>query len=349
MSSRRISKPTLMPRVKYEEWKPQAEALEIIEQANAICRRYTLQGYDLTLRQLYYQFVARDLIPNNIHSYNKLGAVINRARMAGLLDWSYIVDRTRHLSGTSHWLSPESAIKSAAKRFAQDKWRDQPYRVEVWVEKEALAGVIARVAIRNDVDFFSCRGYVSQSEMWGAAQRIRRYIEQGQPVVVLHLGDHDPSGIDMTRDMTDRMHTFIDQDFLNAHPEKFPNGKATVKDIRKAMGALCSGHTSFRIKRIALNMKQVQQYQPPPNPAKLTDSRVGKYIERFGRQSWELDALEPQVLDTLIEENILKYRDNTKWVAAKKKETQHRETMVKVAGQWKDIVKNLENPPKPAA
>lgn len=174
---------------RYEEWTPRGAAVDLIASAEGICESYRTQGYDLTLRQLYYQFVSRGLIPNNQQSYKQLGSVINKARMAGLLDWDYIVDRTRNLRGTSHWSDPASVVRSAAYSYRLDKWSDQPVRVELWVEKEALAGVIERTAAELDLDWFACRGYVSQSEQWAAGRRFLNYIENGQRIVVLHLGD----------------------------------------------------------------------------------------------------------------------------------------------------------------
>ena len=278
-----------MPEIAYESWSPSTKSQELVHHAQRICLEYVQSGYDLTLRQLYYQFVSRDLIPNNQRSYKNLGGVINRARMAGLLDWSYIVDRTRNLKDLPHWASAGSVLRSAANGFMLDRWKDQPYRIEVWIEKDALTGVIEGVCDELDVPFFSCRGYTSQSELWRAARRQHDYHHAGQEGVVIHLGDHDPSGIDMTRDIIDRMHTF------GAFPE---------------------------MRRIALNWDQVQAYDPPPNPAKLSDSRAESYIYEFGSESWELDALEPAVMNDLIRDTIYEYRDVDV----------HDETMVKEQG-----------------
>jgi hypothetical protein len=162
-------------------------------------------------------------------------------------------------------------MQAAARSFALDKWAKQPTRIEVWVEKEALAGVVGQAADRHDVPWFSCRGYVSQSELWAAGARLKGYIAKGQNVVVLHLGDHDPSGIDMTRDIKDRLELFIETDWLY---EEMTVNKATVGEIRADMVVRCEGRLPLEVRRIALNMDQVEEYDPPPNPAKLTDSRV---------------------------------------------------------------------------
>lgn len=330
-------------KIAYETWNPGPDAITVIRQADEICRDYAAQGYDLTLRQLYYQFVARDLIPNTMRSYKRVGDIVNKARLAGYLDWNYIVDRTRNLRSVSHWTSPGSIISSAARSFALDKWDDQPVRVEVWVEKEALAGIVGQVAERNDVAWFSCRGYVSQSEIWGAAQRHFGYIQNGQRVVVIHLGDHDPSGIDMTRDIRDRLQAFIDRDWLNAHASDFPGDSTTLAELRMHIaqhaGAIYGDH--LEVRRIALNMDQVEQYGPPPNPAKLTDSRANGYLAEYGHQSWELDALDPAVLDALIEENIHGLIDWDLYESQQQVEAEHRDLLEAASRRWTDVAAML--------
>lgn len=333
-----------MPRITYKRWNPGADALSVISEANSICADYATRGYDLTLRQLYYQFVSRALIPNTQQSYKRLGDIVNNARLAGLMDWDYIVDRTRNLRSNSHWRTPGGIIRSAADSFALDKWSDQPARVEVWVEKEALAGIVEQVASRWDCAWFSCRGYVSQSELWGAAQRHHRYLADGQRVVVVHLGDHDPSGIDMTRDITDRLLLFTHQDWLN---RMMPEDDEPVYDrditdhIRIFAGIEGSGHEPIEVHRIALNMDQIEQYNPPPNPAKLTDSRASDYIETYGPDSWELDALDPAVLDALIEGAIIAELDMTAFEARRDAEDTDRRTLSAASDRWGEIVTML--------
>ncbi|WP_405909604.1 hypothetical protein OG742_37380 [Streptomyces sp. NBC_00828] len=278
--------------------------LELVTMADRICREYASQGFDLTLRQLYYQFVARDVIANKQTEYKRLGSIINDARLAGLLDRAFIVDRTRNLRGLSHWDDPRSVIQSAAYGYRTERWAPQPYRVEVWIEKDALVGVIAGACERNDVDYFSCRGYTSQSELWGAAQRMIRHQRNGQKQIVIHLGDHDPSGVDMTRDISDRLTLF---------------------------GA------DVDVRRIALNMDQIEEHQPPPNPAKLTDSRATGYIREYGLSSWELDALEPTLLDRLIEDEIWAWRDAGLWDQETQVMERERTLLEAVATRWDDV------------
>ena len=253
--------------------------LTIIDAANVIIAEYQAQGFSLTLRQLYYQFVARALLPNTQQSYDRLGSIINNARLAGLMDWYAIEDRTRERKRNSHWDNPRGVIESARDSYGIDMWSNQPERVEVWIEKEALVGVIEDTCRALDVPFFACRGFVSQSEQWRAGKEFR---DPKQHIVILHLGDHDPSGIDMTRDNFERLRMFSDD--------------------------------NVTVERIALNMDQIRKYNPPPNPAKVTDSRYKAYLRDYGPDSWELDALEPKVMTNLITEKVANHRDDTLYV-----------------------------------
>ncbi len=257
-----------------------AASLAMIDQANKIIEEYQAAGFDLTLRQLYYQFVARGLIPNTQRSYKRLGKIISNARLAGLTDWNAIVDRTRNLKGNSHWSSVGNIIRSCAYGYRLDVWADQPIQVEVWIEKEALIGVIEKPCMELDIPFFACRGYVSQSELRSAGVRAKdRMLLNDQETVIIHLGDHDPSGVDMTRDNDDRMRLFSED------------------------------YGVTEVVRIALNWDQIEEYTPPPNPAKTTDSRARDYIAKYGEDSWELDALEPQVIDQLIRDEVALHID----------------------------------------
>jgi hypothetical protein len=345
-----------MARIRYKAYKPGVAARNIIAQANAICAEYAAQGYDLTLRQLFYQFVSRDIIRNSQNEYSRLGDIVGDARMAGMLDWDYITDRTRNLVSNNHWDTPNSIMRGAARSFMLDRWDTQPTRVEVWVEKEALASVVQRAAERFDCAWFACRGYTSQSEMWAAGQRLGGYVQAGQDVVILHLGDHDPSGIDMTRDIEDRLRKFIFTDYAQANADDL--AKAYGEEARKfgTIGKAIEewlhfdrpnrtvhGWGGIEVNRIALNMDQIEEYEPPPNPAKFTDSRAEKYVAEYGTQSWELDALPPDVLDTLITDHIDRYVDIDLYNEAVEAEDTHTELLNKAAERWAEVVEFLES------
>ena len=281
----------------------------VIQQTNLILEDYAARGYDLTLRQLYYQFVSRGWMENKQTEYKRLGAIMNDARLAGRVDWSYMVDRTRKLEIENHWENPREIIESCAKQYHEDMWANQNYYVEVWVEKDALVGVLERACVPLDVPYFSCRGYPSVSEVKVAADRISS--KQGKDVVIIHLGDHDPSGIDMTRDIERRLELLS-----------------------------CGG--IMHVKRIALNLDQIRKYDPPPNPAKVTDSRYAEYTLKYGESSWELDALDPDVLVELIATAVGGYIDQDQWEEDKAQITTRRAQLALVSKHWDEVTKFVE-------
>lgn len=307
-----------MPLITYTPKVFNAEHRTIITQANEIIIIYRQQGYDLTLRQLYYQFVSRDWFPaswasretgstNNERSYKKLGTIISDARRAGEIDWEAIVDRTRNVHRPPFWSDPSEIVASCASQFDIDWWANQDYRPEVWVEKDALIGVLQVACRPFHCPYFSCRGYTSDSEIWSAARRMMAW--KNQIPVVIHLGDHDPSGIDMSRDIRDRLELF--------------------------------GEGEIKVVRIALNMDQVEQHNPPPNPAKTTDSRYADYSSRFGEDSWELDALNPETLTALIAGQMEEYIDRDRWDESEAQRTEARRLLRVVADQWHELTDNL--------
>lgn len=292
-----------MPRITYVEKRFSSSSTSIIQTANDILEEYDAQGYKLTLRQLYYQFVARGLMDNRQTEYKRLGSIINDARLAGLIDWDRIEDRTRFLRGLRHWDGPADILRDSAKEFRYDIWRDQEVRVEVWIEKDALIGVIENTCNQYDIPYFACRGYASQSEMWRAGRRALYHKQVNeQDTVVLHFGDHDPSGMDMTRDNDDRLNMF-------------------------------SRH-GVDVRRMALNMDQVDKYGPPPNPAKMTDSRAGDYVAEYGYESWELDALEPSVINDLISDQLGGIIDWDAWNEVVGRQEDDRTRLREIADNW---------------
>jgi hypothetical protein len=299
-----------MPKIAYEHKNLSDKKLGIINQANAIIAEYRAQGFTLTLRQLYYQFVARGFIANNQREYAKLGAALSDGRMCGLIDWIAIIDRTRNLQSVTHWTSPTDIVGAVADQYRIDKWAGQTFRPEVWIEKDAVAGVVEGICRELDVPYFSCRGYTSQSEMWVGAMRLRQHVQRGQTPLILHFGDHDPSGKDMTRDIMDRLQTF--------------------------MGGV-------ELRRLALNWDQIEEFKPPPNPAKFSDPRADAYVAAFGEESWELDALEPSLLVNLIHETILNVRDEDAWQERVEEEETHRDLLTKTSNRWDDVVNMLKD------
>jgi hypothetical protein len=289
----------------YVEHQFKADSWKRIDQANVIIEEYAEQGFRLTLRQLFYQFVARDLIKNTQKEYKNLGTLVRNARLAGFISMQAIEDRTRGVEALSTWDDPKDLLGAAAREFRYDKWENQTVRVEVWYEKDALAGVFEQACAQYEIPHVSTRGYASLSLVYEAAERFKQWDDlSGQNVVLLHFTDHDASGIDMTDDLTNRF------------------------------GADCFD-AWVDVRRIALTMEQVEQYDPPPNYAKATDSRHEKYILRTGtHECWELDALSPQVLADLVREEVEGLIDSDAWEEATERENEAREALQRNANEF---------------
>jgi hypothetical protein len=275
-----------------------ADRKATIDTANSIIATYQAQGYRLTLRQLYYQFVSKDLIQNTERSYKNLGATISDGRLAGLIDWDAIEDRVRVPKVPLEFSSVEHLVNSATSWYRLPRWDGQENYVELWVEKDALAGVLQPIAHEFHVTLMVNRGYSSQSAMFESARRFQGS-GHGMAKHLLYLGDHDPSGEDMVRDVGDRLEMF--------------------------------GVAALRVKKLALTMGQVEQYQPPPNPAKLSDSRAAKYVDKHGDQSWEVDALPPNVLGEIIRTELQTLVDQDKVDAVVERENVHKRQLAKAA------------------
>lgn len=296
----------------YKEFRP--AHVDVIEKANGIAAQYRAEGYNLTLRQLYYQFVARGFIPNRDQEYKRLGSILNDARLAGLFDWSYIVDLTRGVAGGDGGMTePQEVIEPAV--YSRALWAGQTRRFEVWVEKDALSNVVQRACGPLRVPYFSCRGYTSQTALRDGAMRVLHEQRDGNEVVILHLGDHDPSGIDMTRDIRDRLELFVTH----------------------------HGGAAPEVRRLALNMDQVERYNPPPNPAKITDSRAWGYIQEYGDESWELDALEPSVMVNLVRDAVREGIDPEPWAEQLRLEKHGEATLEAIRDHYQDVVDMLED------
>lgn len=307
-----------MPLIQYSTKRLAEHRLATIQTANEIIAEYARINLDLTLRQLYYQFVSRDLIPNNDKEYNKLGDAIADGRLAGLIDWDAITDRMRVVTRPNVWDSPQQRLHAVARYFQLDVWQRQPHLVMVLIEKDALIGVIEGVCNQLRVPYMACRGYSSVSALWSIGhEHLRPWLQDDEDheATILYLGDHDPSGIDMTRDVKERINLFVGSDEIGRE---------------------------VNVERLALNMDQVELYEPPPNPTKLSDSRAGDYIERFGQECWELDALNPTVIVEMVRAAILARRDDDLWDAAINEENDVKRQLAAVADNWEDVIARLE-------
>lgn len=333
-----------MPKICYKDYNPKGPTLTVIQQADEILREYAQQGYQLSVRQLYYVFISRDLFPetwidevynarqgldsqtkNTMKNYNRLKDICTKARDGGFLDWDHLTDRGRELESLPHWRNPEAFLDSVCPQFKIDLWLNQPKRVEVWVEKDALSQVIERACVPFDVPFFACKGYASASSVWEAARKrfLLKYHRAGQSTTILQLSDHDPSGVDMTRDLRDRLYLYgfpTENDGFNTRPR-------------------------IRVKRLALTMEQIEQYEPPPNPAKETDPRSVGYKAEYGDRSWELDALMsagPNVLVDLIQNAIREETPDLDLFAERQQlQRSARSQLERISEEYEDVMAHL--------
>jgi len=309
------------------------ESLTRIKQLSDIVDEYQQQGLRLTARQLYYQCVSRDIVPNTPAEYKKLTALLTDARYAGRIDWDAIEDRGREPNTPADWTDIQDRVEAALRTYRLPRWKGQDNYVELWVEKQALAGVLEPIAREFHATLMVNKGYSSASAMKESAdrlcertledrvrsalnetrsiygadsgnyedQRLQAEDERRVRPIILYLGDHDPSGEDMVRDIKTRLEEF--------------------------------GVLGLRVEKIGLTIAQVKRYNPPPNPAKITDPRAGGYIAKFGSKSWEVDALPPNVLTRLIRAAFTKHVDKPSMDAVKAQEEIDKELLRKaVAG-----------------
>lgn len=305
-----------MPTIEYRRYNPRSGARQTIDQANLILHEAHQDGWpSMTLRQLYYQFVARGFIANAISEYKRLGRIITDARYGGLIDWTAIEDAGRTSFHFPERPTAEDVLQGIEHQLRIDPWQTQDHYVEVWVEKQALEATIARPCSALQTPYMACKGYLSASEAWRAARRFQRALDNGKQPVLLHLGDHDPSGLDMTRDNEGRLNEFLG--------------------------------SPLEVRRIALNMDQVQKYGPPPNPAKEKDSRFQSYRNTYGSESWELDALKQNVIGELITEELKTFIDQEQWDEIQALQASRRLPLASLIQQWpnvEDLVTRVDDP-----
>lgn len=302
-----------MAKFKYKELRMQGRSLRVVEQANKFIDEYLAMGLKLTLRQLYYRFISINFFPNNQQSYKRLGHTISEARLAGLVDWDAIIDRGRGARSLPDFKGPADAVDWMLEQYRLERWADQPTYVELWCEKDAILGAVEHIAQKYHVPLCSNRGYSSQTAMRDAANRFVFHtydFDAGKlkrPGVIFYIGDHDPSGEDMSRDIEERFQMF---------------------------GA---GHVQFI--KLTLTKAQVKEFDLPPNPAKESDSRFKEYRRLHGRYCWETDALPPQFLASTVEDAIKSVMNKKKMAAVLRKEKKDVKKLRSVNGR---ILKGLK-------
>ena len=283
------------------------DAKRIIKVCQKIIDEYSTQDITMTLRQLYYQLVATDEIPNNDVVYKKVSEIVKEARYSGLISWTSIEDRGRQPVTPLEFDSIKERIDLAIRNFRLPRWADQEYYLELFSEKDALSSVLMPIANKYHITYCFNKGYSSASAYYDLQNRVRDKLKGGKKVVLLYLGDRDSSGVDMLRDIRDRITEFLTCGDEYISPD------------------------NFDVVSVALTLEQIKKYNPPPNPAKLTDPRAKKYIALYGATTWEVDALKPDVMIKIVETSIQKYIDVDKYNAVIKREDKEKEKLVAFA------------------
>lgn len=319
-------------KIAFKQMRVGAERMALMEHAERILTEETEAGFTVTLRTLHYKFVGLDLYPedwarevedrdtgkrvwtkNNQLAYDKLGELVNDGRLIGVIDWAKMDDETRGATTVTSWDSPGEIVAAAANQYKINAWQGQPIMPEIWVEKDARIGVIGKVAKDLFCPAFSARGYPSQTSMYDNAERIRRHLKVHDEVRIYYSGDHDPSGLDIPEDIQNRLNIFLGPD---AH-------RVTVE-------------------RVALSMAQVKRYKLIDNFAKLSDGRAKKYIEKYGNKSWELDALDSQILYDIVRDQVVAIRDEDTYAKTLAKQKGERKIMQAMKDNWNAVAAFLE-------
>lgn len=311
-----------MSTIRFRDYKFNASHEKLIGHMNEIIDELDMT---LTARQLYYQFIGRDLFPaswvdeaynlkkglpagtkNTIKNYKRFATLLTDARYAGCVSWDAIEDRVRRPTIWQDYENLREAVDKLIRTYRLPRWRGQSRYVELWVEKEALAGQMEPIANEFHVTLMANKGYSSASAMFDSAQRIMQesnqvesnYFDADKDVrkpVVLYVGDHDPSGEDMVRDLEKRLVEF--------------------------------GVQNLTFTKLALTMEQVKRYKLPPNPAKTTDARFETYVAEHGNKSWEVEALPPKVLSQIVRDALEKTVDRKLMKAVVDEEREHKKAL----------------------
>jgi hypothetical protein len=223
-------------------------------------------GYPMTVRQVFYQATVHNLAPKTEAGYAMVQSDLVIMRRAGDLPYGWLADNTRWQRKPRTFNGIEEALEDTARFYRKSLWADAACYVEIWLEKDALSGVLYPITSRYDVPLMVARGYASLSFLHSAAE----YIDALEvPTFIYHCGDYDPSGV-------------------NA-------GEKIEETLREmAPGA------DLTFERIAVNPDQIAAWNLPTRPTKQSDSRA----RGFAAESVELDAIEPNTLRAIVEEAI---------------------------------------------
>jgi hypothetical protein len=250
----------------------------------------------MTARQAFYLATVRGIVEKTEAVYDRIQRQLVALRMTGALPFEWIADHTRWQRRPRTFDTPADALSETARFYRKSLWSQATDRVEVWLEKDALAGVVVEVTCASDVPLMVTRGYPSLTFLASAAQTI---VETARPTFIYHLGDFDPSGQDAARVVEERLRS------------------------------LACG-TNIRFERLAVTPTQIRELDLPTRPTKTSDSRA----KHFGSVSVELDAIHPDTLRSLVSDAIERHLPRRQLQVMKVAEASEREWLARVASTF---------------
>ncbi len=281
------------------ERKPQAKTLRLFEQIYAVARDYDR----MTVRQLFYQLVVRGHIEKTERAYARVQEATVAMRRGKLLPYDKIVDGGRVRRRQPGWDSIGDLLGDAEAAFRLDHWQHQPVLVEIWCEKDALAGVIQPVADRYGVTFVALKGFGSLSIAAESGAELRR---AEKPVVIYYFGDHDPSGWAVSQSIEAEL-----QDHLG---------------------------DALSFVRYGLDPADIAMYRLPTRAPKPGDGRLAAFVEAFGSPDCvELDALPPDVLTGWVKDVIEHHIDRESWERVQLAEVAQRSSLAGFIATFEDL------------
>jgi len=261
----------------------QKQSLELLDQVLKIIDSY---DFSLTLRQIYYQLVAKQIIPNKQEYYKKLSRVCVTGRDEGILPEEAFADRLRAVDKPGAWLDLNSFMETVKRAYNKDKWNNQPKYLEIWTEKDALRSVLTEITYQYDVSLMVARGQLSRTAIYEASERYKAKTDR--ECYLYYCGDFDPSGLSIYDSIRKRLEAF--GIFIN-------------------------------FERIALTEGQIEKYKLPSDPGKQSDPNYNKFVALYGDDKVvELDSLPPDILRDIIKEAITKNIDSGLLAQVQKKE-----------------------------
>ena len=266
----------------FAPWRPQKKTLVILAQIKTILDEYRAE-LPLTARQIFYRLVGAYSYPKNENAYERLTNMLVRARRSGRVPFESIRDDGASVLGCTHYEGEEDFyehLRKLGENWEKNKLTNQGMDVRIYCEAAGMMPQIARVSHRYSVPVYSCSGFDSLTSKYDLTQDVSRaFTYKGRRTVVLHLGDHDPSGESMFSD-------------------------GLVEDVHAFVGSIISHKDPSDVvmfKRIALTAEQAMSYRLEPAPPKKTDSRTKKWGTR---PTYQLEALPPDVLAEMVGREI---------------------------------------------